>query len=163
MTIQDYDIALEHISGKRNVVADYLSRHIVDELIIQKKEEILEVTIIEYKGTKRAYALKVEDIILNTGYRVIDNVLCKKSPKSTFPPMTSQPRSFAITARNSLRNCGPKIKRKKYDVDLFFYLAPTKQHCGTGASRMKDIFPHLNCRWTHEMGPIRAYYSINNK
>ena len=37
LAIQDYGITLEHISGKKNVVADYLSRNIDDELIIQKK------------------------------------------------------------------------------------------------------------------------------
>ena len=41
LDIQDYDITLEHIPGKRNVVADYLRRHIDDELIMQKRRKSL--------------------------------------------------------------------------------------------------------------------------
>ena len=39
LAIQDYDITLEHIPGKKNVVADCLSRNIDDELIKQKRKK----------------------------------------------------------------------------------------------------------------------------
>ena len=52
LAIQDYDLTLEHIPGKRNVVANYLSRNIDDELLAQRKEEILVASIIEDKGSK---------------------------------------------------------------------------------------------------------------
>ena len=47
------DITLEHIPGKKNLVADYLSRNIDDELIVQKKEEILVASIIVNRGSER--------------------------------------------------------------------------------------------------------------
>ena len=111
LAIQDYGITLEHIPGKRNVVTDYLSRNIYDEWIIQKKEEILVASILENKGSNNLRelfknlkniqetdtkcmpiltALEGEDIILHAHYRVIDNVLCKKSPNGFYKVIVSE-------------------------------------------------------------------------
>ena len=38
LAIQDYDLTLEHIPGKRNVVVDYLRRKIDGELLVKRRD-----------------------------------------------------------------------------------------------------------------------------
>ena len=147
LPIQDYDITLEHIPGKRNVVADYLSRHIDDELITQKKEEILVASIINNKGSESLRerfrnlqkfqeqdpkcmtilaSLEANDVIPHARFRVIDNVLCKKSPSIKFgfykvivPEEVAKP--LILEVHETYAHIGKRKVQKVIEEDFFIF------------------------------------------
>ena len=144
LDIQDYDLTLEHIPGKRNVVADYFSRNIDDELLVQRKEEILVASIIEDKGSKTLRdlfnnlkilqesdarcttiftALRTSSSTHESRYRLIDNILCKKCSNGFYKIILPETiaKTLILEVHEAYAHIGKRKVQKMIEEDFFIF------------------------------------------
>ena len=144
LVIQDYDLTLEHIPGKRKVVADYLSRNIDDEPLVQRKEEILVASIIENKGRqtlrnlfKNLTNLQENDVPCNSiilllealnpshepRYHIIDHISCKKDSSGFYKIILSEAitKTLVLEVHEAYAHIGMRKVQKMIEKDFYVF------------------------------------------